>query len=82
MVTSVGRAGRRHSIFAVIDYTGRRSGGRYSTPIRLIEEPGGFIVPLTYGKRTNWYVNLKAHPGRLHWQGHTIPVGKPGPRPH
>ena len=26
MVTRVGRAGRRHRIFAVIDYTGRRTG--------------------------------------------------------
>jgi hypothetical protein len=81
MVTSVGRAGRPHSIFAVIDYTGRRSGRRYSTPIRLVEEPGGFVVPLTYGPRTSWYVNLKAGPGQLHWQGRVIPVGNPTPVP-
>ncbi len=77
MVTTVGRAGRRGSIFGVIDYTGRRSGRRYSTPIRLVEEPGGFIVPLTYGTRTSWYASLKARPGRLHWRGRTIPVGNP-----
>ncbi|MBV8346562.1 MAG: nitroreductase family deazaflavin-dependent oxidoreductase, partial [Mycolicibacterium sp.] len=77
MVNSVGRAGRRHSIFAVIDCTGRRSGRRYSTPIRLVEQPDGFIVPLTYGPRTSWYVNLKAGPGQLHWQGRTMRVGNP-----
>jgi hypothetical protein len=77
MVTSVGRAGRPRSIFAIIDYRGRRTGRRYTTPIRVVEQPGGFIVPLTYGPRTGWYVNLCAEPGQLHWQGHTIPVGKP-----
>jgi len=77
MVTRVGRAGRRGSIFAVIEHTGRRSGRRYATPIRVVEQPGGFIVPLTYGPRTSWYVNLQAGPGRLHWQGRAIPVGNP-----
>jgi hypothetical protein len=77
MVTGVGRAGRPRSIFAMIDYSGRRSGRRYTTPIRVAEQPGGFIVPLTYGPRTSWYVNLHAGPGQLHWQGRTIPVGNP-----
>ncbi len=77
MVTRVGRAGRPHSIFAVIEHTGRRSGRRYTTPVRVVEQPGVFIVPLTYGPRTNWYVNLRAAAGRLHWQGRTIPVGNP-----
>ncbi|MGO9382085.1 MAG: hypothetical protein ACLP4W_08305 [Mycobacterium sp.] len=77
MVTSVGRAGRPHSIFAVIEHSGRRTGRRYSTPIRVVEQPGGFVVPLTYGPRTSWYVNLQAGPGKLHWQGRAIPVGNP-----
>jgi deazaflavin-dependent oxidoreductase (nitroreductase family) len=77
VVTRVGRAGRPHSIFAVIEHTGRRSGRQYRTPIRVVEQPGGYIVPLTYGLKTNWYVNLQARPGQLHWQGRTIPVGDP-----
>jgi deazaflavin-dependent oxidoreductase (nitroreductase family) len=77
LITTVGRAGRRHSIFAVIHFTGRRSGRRYSTPIRLVEQGDGFIVPLTYGPRTSWYVNLLANPGELQWQEQTIPVGNP-----
>ena len=77
VVTRLGRAGRPHSIFAVIEHTGRRSGRRYATPIRVVERPGGFIVPLTYGPKTNWYVNLRAGPGQLHWQGRTITVGNP-----
>jgi deazaflavin-dependent oxidoreductase (nitroreductase family) len=77
MVTRVGGAGRPRSIFALIEYIGRRTGRRYTTPIRVVEQPGGFIVPLTYGPRTSWYVNLQAGPGQLHWQGHAIRVGNP-----
>jgi len=77
MVSSVGRAGRPRSIFAVIDYIGRRSGRRYTTPIRVVERPDGFFIPLTYGPRTSWYLNLQTRPAQLHWQGRTIPVGNP-----
>lgn len=77
VVTRFGRAGRPHSIFAVIEHTGRGSGRRYATPVRVVKEAGGFIVPLTYGLRTSWYVNLKAGPGELRWQGRAIPVGDP-----
>jgi deazaflavin-dependent oxidoreductase (nitroreductase family) len=77
MVTKVGRAGRPHSIFAMIDHTGRRSGRHYTTPVRVVEHSGGFVVPLTYGPRTSWYANLRAGPGQLHWQGRTIRVGNP-----
>jgi len=77
MVSTVGRAGSWHSVFAVIDYTGRRTGRRYTTPVRVVEQPDGFIVPLTYGPRTSWYINLQAAPAYLRWQGHTIPVGNP-----
>ena len=74
LITTVGRAGRRHSIFAVIHFAGRRSGTPYNTPIRLVEQGDDCIVPLTYGPRTSWYLNLLANPGELQWQGQTIPV--------
>jgi deazaflavin-dependent oxidoreductase (nitroreductase family) len=77
LITTVGRAGRRHSIFAIVHVTGRRSGRCYSTPIRLVEHGDHFIVPMTYGPRTSWYINLLANPGELQWQGRTIPVGNP-----
>jgi deazaflavin-dependent oxidoreductase (nitroreductase family) len=77
LVTTVGRAGRRHSIFGIIHVTGHRSGRRYSTPIRVVEHGDGFVVPLTYGPRTSWYVNLLANPGELQWQGQRIPVSNP-----
>jgi hypothetical protein len=77
MVTAVGRAGRPHSIFAIIDVTGRRTGRRYTTPVRAIEQPTDFVVPLTYGPKTSWFVNLQHNPGTLRWQGRSIPVGDP-----
>ena len=77
LVTTVGRAGRRHSIFAVIHVRGRRSGRSYATPIRLVQQGDSFIVPLTYGPRTSWYVNLSANSGELEWQGRRIPVSNP-----
>lgn len=52
-------------------------GRRHTTPIRVVEQPNGFIVPLTYGPRTSWYVNLGATPAQLHWQGRTISIGDP-----
>ena len=77
MVTRVGRAGRTHSIFAVIEVAGRRTGRRYATPVRVVEQPTDFVVPLTYGPKTSWLVNLRQNPGILHWQGRSIPVGNP-----
>lgn len=77
LVTALGRAGRRQSIFAVIHVTGRRYGRRYATPVRVIEQDDSFIIPLTYGPRTSWYRNLAANPGQLQWHGRLIPVGHP-----
>jgi hypothetical protein len=57
----------------VIEHTGRRSGRRHTTPI--VEQPGGFIVPLKCGPRTTWYANCG--PGDCPWQGRVIPVGNP-----
>ena len=77
MVVRVGRAGRPHSIFAILDVSGRRTGRRYTTPVRAVEQPTDFVVPLTYGLKTSWFVNLQHNPGTLHWQGRSIPVGEP-----
>jgi deazaflavin-dependent oxidoreductase (nitroreductase family) len=77
MVTRVGRAGRPHSIFAIIEVTGRRTGRHYTTPVRAVEQPEDFIVPLTYGPQSSWLLNLQQNSGTLHWQGRPVPVGDP-----
>ena len=76
-VTRLGRAGRPHSMFAIMDVTGRRTGNRYRTPVRAVEQPGDFVIPLTYGPRTSWLVNLGHGPGVLHWQGREVAIGIP-----
>ena len=49
MVTRVGRAGRPHSVFAIIDVTGRRTSRHYTTPVRAVEQPDDFIRPEILG---------------------------------
>jgi deazaflavin-dependent oxidoreductase (nitroreductase family) len=53
-------AGKRFGHFAILSHTGRKSGKLYRIPI--IAEPfqGGFVVALTYGKKVDWYANIKA----------------------
>ncbi|MDR3663525.1 MAG: hypothetical protein P4L86_24605 [Mycobacterium sp.] len=77
IVTRVGRAGRPHSIFAIIEVSGHRTGRRYTTPVRAVEQRTEFVVPLTYGPKTGWLVNLRHNVGILRWQGRSIPVGNP-----
>ena len=77
LTTTVGRAGQPHSIFALIHHVGRSSGKPYSTPVRAVPVDGGFIIPLTYGSKADWYRNLQAHNGgQVEWQGKMYNVGQ------
>jgi deazaflavin-dependent oxidoreductase (nitroreductase family) len=78
LVMSIGRAGKPHSLFALVEHTGRKSGRQYVTPVRLVQHGDAFIIPLTYGERADWYRNLLTA-GRMtiHWQGKPYPVGQP-----
>jgi deazaflavin-dependent oxidoreductase (nitroreductase family) len=61
--------GREFGHFAILSHTGRKSGRLYQAPI--IAEPieNGFVIALTYGKKVDWYKNVKAK-GRcsLYWK--------------
>jgi len=61
--------GREFGHFAILSHTGRKSGRLYQAPI--IAEPieNGFVIALTYGKKVDWYANVKAK-GRcsLYWK--------------
>lgn len=77
LTTTVGRAGQPFSIFALVDHVGRRSGKSYSTPVRVSPVAGGFIIPLTYGSKADWYRNLQAKGGgKVEWQGKIYDVGQ------
>jgi deazaflavin-dependent oxidoreductase (nitroreductase family) len=53
-------AGHKYWYAAVIRHTGRNSGRRYSTPVVAERLPDGFILPLPYGTRVDWLLNVQA----------------------
>lgn len=56
-------AGRRHWYAARLEHMGRRSGRPYATPVVARPVPGGFAVPLAYGRHVDWRHNLEAAGG-------------------
>jgi deazaflavin-dependent oxidoreductase (nitroreductase family) len=78
IIMTLGRAGQPRSLFALVRHMGRRSGKVYITPVRAVPVGGGFIIPLTYGRKADWYRNLQASEGgQLQWQGKTYTVKPP-----
>jgi deazaflavin-dependent oxidoreductase (nitroreductase family) len=62
-------AGRDFGHFAILTHEGRKSGKKYRIPV--IAEPlaNGFVIALTYGKKVDWYENIKAKGGgSLYWK--------------
>lgn len=79
-------SGVRGSTLGLLTHVGRRSGRSYQTSLGVAAYGDGFLVPLTYGARTDWYRNIMtAGGGTLGWQGHTHRVERPevvsGPEP-
>lgn len=56
-------AGTRGRPFGVIEHTGRTSGRRYETPVGPVRDGDGWVVPVVYGRETNWVKNLLAAGG-------------------
>jgi deazaflavin-dependent oxidoreductase (nitroreductase family) len=56
-------SGKKFGHFAILGHEGRKSGKFYQIPI--IAEPvnDGFVIALTYGKKVDWYENVKAKGG-------------------
>jgi deazaflavin-dependent oxidoreductase (nitroreductase family) len=52
--------GPRIPPFMLVHHTGRKSGREFTTPVWAFRRPGGFIIVLTYGPRTDWLRNLLA----------------------
>lgn len=72
-------AGRRHvRLFAVLQHRGRRSGRVYKTPVVAQRTSEGFVVPMPFGEKTDWYRNLlAAGEGMIRWNGATYHVVEP-----
>lgn len=74
----LGLAGHPTSPYAVVHHVGRRSGRAYATPVIGRPIPDGFIIPLPYGRDTDWCRNVLATSGcTISWHGHDYAVGEP-----
>ena len=49
--------------FGVVIHTGRRSGRRYETPVNVFRHGDGWVIALTYGRRSDWVENVEAAGG-------------------
>ena len=46
--------------YSLIYHTGRRSGSEFSTPVVAAVRNGHIVIPLPYGTKTDWLLNLQA----------------------
>jgi deazaflavin-dependent oxidoreductase (nitroreductase family) len=71
-------SGHEHWYAAAIHHTGRRSGKPYATPVVVERFADGFVVPLPYGTRVDWLLNiLAAGRATIESQGESYDVVKP-----
>jgi deazaflavin-dependent oxidoreductase (nitroreductase family) len=65
-------------LYGVIVHRGRRSGKVYRTPVVVRPTRDGFIVPMPWGERTDWYRNVRAA-GEcvIHWKGRAYSLVQP-----
>ena len=72
-------AGRRFiTVWALVEYEGRKSGRRYRTPLAVHRTPDGFVFPVPFGRNTQWPLNVLASGGcTVHWNGRTFDVQAP-----
>ncbi len=53
-------AGKKFDPFAVLSHIGRKSGNVYRIPVIAEPVENGFVIALTYGKKVDWYENIRA----------------------
>jgi deazaflavin-dependent oxidoreductase (nitroreductase family) len=74
----LGVAGRRGDYYHALRHVGRQSGHVYVTPLEAFPLPGGFVIPMTYGARTDWARNTLAAGGAtLLLEGEALAVTRP-----
>ena len=64
-------AGRRwFPLWGVLEHRGRTSGRVYRIPVVSQRTADGFLIPVPFGERTQWVLNLvAAGGGTLRWKG-------------
>src|SRR5919204_815274 len=65
-------------LYGVIEHRGRRSGKAFHTPVVVRPTDDGFVVPMPWGERTDWYRNVRAAGGCvIRWKGRDYPMAEP-----
>ncbi|WP_156763008.1 nitroreductase family deazaflavin-dependent oxidoreductase [Mycobacterium sp. E787] len=71
-------SGTKRSSWGLLTHVGRRSGRVYQTSLGTAAYGDGFLLPLGYGRQTDWYRNLmSAGIGTLAWKGRTYALERP-----
>jgi deazaflavin-dependent oxidoreductase (nitroreductase family) len=71
-------AGSRLPMFTVIHHRGQRFGRSYTTPVGARPTADGFVIPLTFGERADWFRNVRTAGGcMIRWKGVNYPVIEP-----
>jgi len=71
-------SGTERSSWCLLSHVGRRSGNTYQTPLGAYPYGDGFLLPLGYGTRTDWYRNITAAGTcELAWKGQTYRLERP-----
>jgi len=65
-------------LYGVIKHRGRRTGSAFRTPVVVRPTGDGFVVPMPWGERTDWYRNVRAA-GEcvIRWKGRDYPLVQP-----
>jgi deazaflavin-dependent oxidoreductase (nitroreductase family) len=65
-------------LYGVIHHRGRRSGKEFLTPVVVRPTRDGFIVPMPWGEKTDWFRNVRAAGGCLiRWKGRDYALVRP-----
>ena len=71
-------SGTQRSSWGLLTHVGRRSGRVYQTSLGTNPYGDGFLLPLGYGPRTDWYRNVMAAGAcTLAWNGRTYRLERP-----
>ncbi len=64
--------------YVVLEHRGRRSGRVFRTPLAGIRVEHGFLLPLAFGEKAHWVLNLRHDGGGVvEWRGKRIAVTDP-----
>jgi deazaflavin-dependent oxidoreductase (nitroreductase family) len=72
-------AGHRFlTVWAMVEYPGRKSGKTYRVPLAVHRTNDGFLFPIPFGPKTQWPLNVLAAKGcAIRWNGRDFAATDP-----